>query len=374
MRKALGLLFGILLLANMASAKTVSFGLYRSYGWTNEVFSTLANVQSTNISTYDATDGWLTLAYNTPTNTKVFSNQTGWTEANAGGGDTLLRGTVIYQKSGTGYTDQYNATFGAVDTTSALTVLAALRTPSPNTGTTTSGLTFYGANGTHLTRMDARSDGKFIDLYINNNAGDLVKYDTTIPADTRWHLFGFYNPTGAADKVCATVDGIRFATNAQTYAYAGIGGQVGLDAYPDGTTQADHFVRQADYFSYPLQWTGKIATLETDPTKGAFTAEAGSQWGRIQYGYVLGSGAAITIEARAAATVAQVTLEAYQPITVSGGATKKGQVIQVRVQMTTTTDPPVLQYLHLITVPKPLASMGKRGIDTFKTGIRGGAE
>lgn len=372
MRKVFIFLVGVLLLADMASAKTVTFGLGQQYGWTNEVFSTLANVQSTNISTYDATDGWLTLAYNAPTNTKVFTNQTGWTESNAGGGDTLLRGTVIYQKSGTGYTDQYNATFGAVDTTYALTALAALRTPSPNTGTTTSGLTFYNANGTHLTRMDARSDGTNIDLYINDNAGNMIKYDTTIPADSRWHLFGFYNPTGAADKVVATVDGIRFATNAQTYAYAGLGGQVALDSYPDGTTQADHFVRQIDYFNYPLQWVGGIATLETDPTKSQFKADPGYLWGRVQYAIVTGSGATVTVEARTSSTAAGVTAESYLPVAKSGDLTlKRGDYIQVRVQMTTTTDTPVLQSLSLATIPKPFASMGNK-FSTKKTMIRSG--
>lgn len=365
MTKILSTIIALLLLSSNVSAATKTFGYGKTYDWSSTYWSTLTNVQDTNITTATASDGWKVLSYATATATKTWSDMDGWTEGNTGtGADSSIDNGQLKQDSGTGansLTQMYKLDFGASDNTWGSANLVKFDVLSTSTADAQAGSMFRMYDGTRRHFFAVRSDGTYFDLYSHDGTHH-NKIDTTVPADTtRYHLLGRYN-NNAANGTVISMDGVELTTSARTIADATAAGRFDLFAqHPTGDpNNVGHHVVWTKFFDGIARWQTSDGVMESSPSAAPYDAGVGSRWSQIDWTAVTANSTALTVEYRVAGSAAALASASYATATSGAALASKDRFIQIKVTMSDASSgqyTPVLKDMTL-TNETPAAASG----------------
>lgn len=344
---------------------TKTFGLGKTYDWSSTYWSTLTNVQDTNITTATGADGWKVLAFVSAAITKNFGvdgNFTGWTEGSAGSCDSLIDGNLKQYAVAGGYTivDSPNMSAGIKANITAYKLAKITTFTSPSTSNIWSGsevsLPNRGKIAWSYIGKDATST-YFSGIIQKGATGATAKSaDTTVAIDNRYHLHGLYRPDNdnqytlvfdgkelITDGGCATDSGDRMSIGQRTGA-----GETGVV----GTSYC-----QVSWLWYTkTPWQTSDGILESDATSAVFDAGVGEQHKKLEWTADTSNGTAIVVEARCAATSGGLSSASYETLTSGIDITTKGRYIQIKITLQDASSgqyTPILKDMTLTTETAP---------------------
>jgi hypothetical protein len=322
-------------------ATKVGFGYGKSNDWSSDNWSTLTNVQDTEITTITGKDGWKVLAFAAPTASKSFASDfTGWTETSGGSADSSISASSLLQTTvGTGrsYTFIYKDGFGSSDNSLSVFTLSKISTYSTYTGTNSSqhGLVINFFDGTRFHGVNYRSDGTNEDLYCAGNTGGTAstKHDGSQPiSTTRWRIRGFYNNNGDNSTV-HVINGKEEFTNGETVATTNVPGYLRFhaDNYQSNAAIA-HNIAWTSYFNSITPWETSDGVMVSKSDNALFDAVAGNTWQKLYFEHDVSNSTAIKYEVRCAASSGGLADASYETIAASGDSiVTQARYIQIKI-------------------------------------------
>jgi hypothetical protein len=347
---------------------SITFGLSQTYDWSSTYWSTLTNVQDTNITDYNTFDGWKLLAFATPFYSFTFTSMTGWTETSGENTDSLIVDESYLKQ----YTSNGTTNHTLVGKTSILSAAAKASTfylakiPIYATSTATAGskgARFEQANDTYWSSIELRSDGTNIDVYSYNNSWALGKrLDSSLPAETsRYHLIGVGNEGSSNTTLEFWYDGELLASNIPCVSYKSLK-ECTLYVCGDTPNPESH-VRSVWNWASSARFATADGVMESKSDAAIFDAGAGDQWATLSWTHDTSNSTAITYQVRCAASVAALADASYETIAASGNSiVTKGRYIQIKLTLADASSgqyTPILKTLTATDEAAPSASIGK---------------
>lgn len=375
MKKLLiGILF-LLCIIHGSFGATVTIGSGKSYPWDPAYFTTITNLQNTNITTSTSTDGYLMLAYGSSKKaTEIWDHTTGWTTS----GTTISTdGDILtLTEAHTGYTYIYDLDFigAGNDWTWVTKIKVTSYSTTTEAGTASrAGYETIIADGSNNAQVQVRSDGVNIDLYAKDNTagGAWVKQDTTAAADiTRYHSYEIRR-VGGSTSFEVYWDGVLLLSACKQWNTENAGicqllqGRVATDP-ANVTTLVDFNTLYASDEPY----VQAIGTIESHDDSAVFDAGAGNVWTNLAWTNTAANSTAIVYQVKCATTTAGLSSAVYETIAASGNTivTQK-RYIQVKVELVGAGSgrwTPILQDITLtsaaaVTVSGPFSPVGGKG-------------
>lgn len=364
-----------LLLSNSAYAGTVTFGYGKTFDWSSTYWSTLTNVQDTNITTPTASDGWKKLAFVAATTSKAWTDMDGWTESNGGNGDSSISSNTLVQDGGSGAATTGSQVYdldwangGTGDATFRMASMVKFAAFSTNTNTNViSGSSVRHYDGARAHIQYVRSDGTNLDIYSHSDATNSVKVDTSVALDTtRYHVMGFYC-NNANDADVMVMDGVEIATGLENFSSTATPGRVDVitfrlsgDVNNIGATYA-----WTHYFNTIAPFATADGVMESSPTASQYDAGVGNRWSQIDWTAVTANSTALTVEYRVAGSAAALAAASYATATSGAALASKDRFIQIKITMADASSgqyTPVLKDMTLTNETPAAASGGFRAI------------
>lgn len=314
-----------------------TFGYGKTYDWSSTYWSTLTNVQDTNITGPTTSDGWKVLGWDNIDVTKEWTNLTGWTTQYGTGGEVSISGgntlhLYAANSSGTRYALAYNTTWNPSDSTYGIGTLVKVTSYSTQTITNTdSGFFLYNIDGARLHIHDIRSDGTNIDIYSNNGSTVTKTADTSLTPDTsRYHLW--MQTSGSSNNDDAFYwDGI-FIASGKNDGGAHAANQVNYQCQNTATNGTEVYGKNLVHVSATNPYYTDDGVMESDATDAVFDAGSGNVWKKLYWTDDTSNSTAITYEVRCASTSGGLAGASYETISASGDSiVTQDRYIQIKV-------------------------------------------